>query len=165
MRVLLVRHGIAIDEEPGLGDEERYLTPEGRVKTRKVAELLAGRGVGIDRILTSPLVRATQTAEIVAREVGCEDVRVTLALVPGATLSSVDAALAAGKSSGTLALVGHEPSMSAIAAHLMGLGRFPRPFKKAGVCAIALGGPHAVGKFEFFVTPKGPTLERTLEER
>lgn len=164
MRVLLVRHGIAIDEEPGLGDEERYLTPEGRAKTRKVAELLARQGVTVDRILTSPLVRATQTAEIVAREVGCDDVRVALALAPGAALSAVDVVIASGGSAGALALVGHEPSMSDIAAHLLGLRRFPRPFKKAGVCAIAVAGPRGVGKFEFFVTPRGPTLERTLEE-
>src|SRR5512134_249635 len=94
MYVFLIRHGIAIDDVPGLSDEDRYLTGEGRVKTGKVASLL-GKKIGhLDRILTSPLVRSVQTAEILAQRIGCEDVRVCLPLAPGGTLAKVDAAIA-----------------------------------------------------------------------
>jgi phosphohistidine phosphatase len=164
MRVLVVRHGIAIDDAPGLGDEERYLTSEGRQKTRKVAEALKLHGVKLERILTSPLVRAVQTAEILARELGCPDVRVSMSLVLGSTMASIDAAIAGCSEVEGLALVGHEPTMSAVAAHLLGLRAFPRSFKKAGVCAIALPSAGATGRFEFFVVPKGPSIEKRLGE-
>lgn len=163
MQLLLIRHGIAIDELPGLSDEDRYLTGEGRVKTAKVAALL-GKQIGhVDRILTSPLVRAVQTAEIVAQRFACEDVRVCPPLAPGGTLARVDAAIAEAFDAKRLALVGHEPSMGAIAAHLLGLPSFPRPFKKAGVCALTVEDPGAVATFEWFIVPKGPRVQSKLE--
>jgi phosphohistidine phosphatase len=162
MQVFLIRHGIAIDDAPGLGDEERYLTPEGRKKTQAVGALLRKQAGRLDRILTSPLVRAAQTAEIVARELECDDVRVAMALVPGSTLARVDAAIEDAADAERLALVGHEPAMSAIAAHLLGLSSFPRAFKKAGVCALTLPEPGSRGRFEWFIVPKGPKVEATL---
>jgi phosphohistidine phosphatase len=162
MQVLLIRHGIAIDEKPGLGDEERFLTAEGRKKTQLVGALLRKQMGRLDRVLTSPLVRAVQTAEIVARELECEDVRVAMALAPGAAMSRVDAAIEDALDAERLALVGHEPAMSAIAAHLLGLSSFPRAFKKAGVCAVTLDEPGAVGTFEWFIVPRGPKVESTL---
>lgn len=163
MQLFLIRHGIAIDEVPGLTDEDRYLTDEGREKTAKVAALL-GKQVGrIDRILTSPLVRAVQTAEIVALTMKCEDVRVCKPLAPGGTLARVDAAIAEAFDAERVALVGHEPSMSTIAAHLLGLPSFPRPFKKAGVCALSLAEPGAVAKFAWFIVPRGPKVQGRLE--
>jgi len=162
MQVFLIRHGIAIDDAPGLGDEGRFLTPEGRKKTQHVGALLRKQIGRLDRVLTSPLVRAVQTAEIVARELECEDVRALLALAPGAPISRVDAALEDAADAERVALVGHEPSMSAIAAHLLGLSSFPRSFKKAGVCAVTLDEPGAKGVFEWFIVPKGPKVESTL---
>lgn len=162
MLVFLIRHGIAIDDAPGLGDEERFLTPEGRRKTQAVGGLLRKQVGRLDRLLTSPLVRAVQTAEIVARELECDDVRVAMALVPGGKLSQVDAAIGDSSDVKRLALVGHEPSMSAIAAHLLGMSSFPRAFKKAGVCAVTLREVGAPGVFEWFIAPKGPKVEKTL---
>jgi phosphohistidine phosphatase len=162
MQVLLIRHGIALDGAPGLSDEDRFLTAEGRKKTRRVGELLRKQVGRLDRILTSPLVRAVQTAEIVARELGCEDVRVSLSLSPGSPLSRVDAALLDAADAGRVALVGHEPAMSAIAAHLLGLNRFPRAFKKAGVCAVTLDAAGAKGTFDWFIAPRGPKIDLTL---
>ena len=164
MQLFLIRHGIAIDEAPGLSDEARFLTPEGRQKTARVSELLRKQIGRLDRILTSPLVRAVQTAEIVARELECTDVRVCTAIAPGGSLSRVDAAIGDALEVERLALVGHEPSMSAIAAHLLGLPSFPRPFKKAGVCALTLEEPGAVGKFEWFIVPRGPKVQKEIEE-
>lgn len=162
MQVFLIRHGIAIDDGPGLSDEDRFLTPEGRNKTQHVGALLRKQIGRLDRVLTSPLVRAAQTAEIIARELECDDVRVALALRPGAPLSRVDAALEDAADVERVALVGHEPSMSAIAAHLLGLSSFPRSFKKAGVCAVTLEEPGAKGVFEWFIVPRGPKVETRL---
>jgi phosphohistidine phosphatase len=64
MELYLIRHGIAEEHQPELKDEERQLTPEGRQKTEKVADKLTKLGFHFDLILTSPLVRAYQTAEI-----------------------------------------------------------------------------------------------------
>lgn len=163
MQLYLIRHGIAIDEAPGLSDEDRYLTPEGREKTAKVAALLCKQIGHLDRILTSPLVRAVQTAELVAHEIECGDVRVCRPLAPGGTMARVDAAIRDASDADRVALTGHEPSMSAIAAHLLGLPSFPRPFKKAGVCAMTLDEPGAVAKFAWFIVPRGPKVQTRLE--
>ena len=64
MELYLIRHGIAEEHQPGLKDEERQLTPEGREKTEKIAQRLVKLSFNFDLILTSPLVRAYQTAEI-----------------------------------------------------------------------------------------------------
>lgn len=162
MQVFIIRHGIAIDEAPGLGDEDRYLTPEGRRKTQAVGALLRKQIGGLDRILTSPLVRAVQTAEIIARELECDDVRVAMSLRPAGSMSKVDAALVDASDAKRVALVGHEPGMSAIAAHLLGVSAFPRAFKKSGVCAITLRGTGAPGVFEWFIVPKGPKVETKM---
>lgn len=64
VEVYLIRHGIAVDRNPDIKDEERELTAEGREKTRKVAKRLSGLGLRFDLILTSPYVRSRQTAQI-----------------------------------------------------------------------------------------------------
>jgi phosphohistidine phosphatase len=64
MELYLIRYGIAEEDQPGLKDEERKLTKEGREKIEKVAQRLFKLDLNFDLILTSPLVRAHQTAEI-----------------------------------------------------------------------------------------------------
>lgn len=69
MRLYIVRHGIAVDraDPAATTDEERWLTDEGKAKTRLVALGLQALGVEIDAIFSSPLVRARQTAEVLAK--------------------------------------------------------------------------------------------------
>ena len=85
MRILLVRHGQAVEEAPGLGDTGRWLTQKGRKLTRKVARWLAKGGKRRPaRIWTSPLVRAVETAEILAAEAGYRgEVEACAELSPG----------------------------------------------------------------------------------
>ena len=64
MELYLIRHGIAVERSHEIKDEERSLTAEGREKTRKVAKRLYELGLRFELILTSPLVRSRQTAEI-----------------------------------------------------------------------------------------------------
>src|SRR6516164_2200409 len=122
MEILLIRHGQAVDEAPGLGDGGRWLTAKGRKLSRKVARWVAKS----DRrrplfICSSPLVRAVQTAEIFAGEAGFKgEVRMLAQLAPGHDPGDLLRLLITEPFEGPVALVGHEPSLSLIANALLG---------------------------------------------
>ena len=153
----LIRHGLA--EERGdtwPDDAKRPLTDEGLSRMRKAARGLARLGVSVDVVLSSPLVRARQTAEIVA---GGLDPRPSLvnvdSLAPGGAYAAVVADLEKHARKTRFALVGHEPAMGEFAARLIG-SRHPIEFKKGAVCRIDIddlppGGP---GDLRWLLTPK-----------
>jgi len=121
MRILLMRHGAAVGYGEVDRDEDRWLTPEGRGAVRKVAALLREQGLLLDLVLTSPLVRAVQTAELLADILGCEGVKTHIAMAPDR--GGVDQALEPARSleAGQLiALVGHEPKIRALSHRLGG---------------------------------------------
>jgi phosphohistidine phosphatase len=130
MQLLLVRHAEAASGEP---DELRPLTPQGREAARALGEQLAAEGIRPDAVLSSPLLRARETAQELARPVGLEpepDER----LAPGATAEAVRAA--AADRGATVVVVGHQPDCSQIAAALTG---GPEPaFPPAGLVSIEL---------------------------
>jgi phosphohistidine phosphatase len=130
MRVFLVRHAEAESGEP---DELRELTPAGREAARAVGERLAAEGVTVDAVLTSPLLRARQTGEEIARPLGATS-EPAEELAPGATADGVRAAVA-GRSEAVV-VVGHQPDCGHIAAEL-GDGEEPR-FPPAGMVALEL---------------------------
>jgi phosphohistidine phosphatase len=134
MRLFLVRHA---DAEPGEPDELRPLTAHGRQQARDVGARLAAEGAAGAAVLTSPLLRARETAEEIARALGTTaepDER----LAPGATADSVRETVAEHGGHDTLVAVGHQPDCGQIAAALT---RGPEPpFPKAGVVAIDLHG-------------------------
>ena len=130
MQLYLVRHAEAASGDP---DELRPLTPEGREAARELARRLAAEGVRPDAVLTSPLLRARETAAELARPEGLEpepDDR----LAPGASAEDVRAA--AGKRGQIVVVVGHQPDCGKIAAALTG-GAEPA-FPPAGMVAIDL---------------------------
>ena len=162
-RVLLVRHAHAIDDRAGLEDEARYLTSKGRRVTREVAAKLAELGLVPTRILTSPLVRAVQTAEILATIEAFEGpVEVHPPLTPGNPVALALAPLEDAGQHDLVFLVGHEPAMRAYAAHLLGVRRFPS-FKKAGACLVRLRADGA-GSFEWMLVPKTLELVESIDE-
>ena len=110
MRLYLVRHAKAA---PGDPDELRPLTSRGREQARLLAEHLAGEQ--LDAVVTSPLLRARETAEILARACDLEAVP-DERLAPGAT--SADARQAAAGRGERVVLVGHQPDFGRIAAAL-----------------------------------------------
>jgi phosphohistidine phosphatase len=114
MHLILVRHAKAADGAP---DELRPLTSEGRAQARRLAEQLHTDEVRPDAIVTSPLLRARQTAEIIAEALGA-DVLQDERLSPGATAEDVTAAVS-GRGE-TVVAVGHQPDCSRIAAALTG---------------------------------------------
>jgi phosphohistidine phosphatase len=142
MDILLIRHGQAVDDAPGLGDAGRWLTPKGRKLSRKVARWIAKSGKRTPgAIWTSPLVRAVQTAEILAGEVGFKgDLRACLELSPGHDPGDLLKLLAGDAIDGPLALVGHEPSLSLIANALLGDVGFTG-LKKSGVLGLTWDPP------------------------
>lgn len=116
-----MRHGAAVGYGEAERDEDRWLTLEGRVAVRKVAALLHERGLLLDRVLTSPLVRAVQTAELLADVLGCEWVTTHVAMAPDR--GGVDEALEPARRLETgqlIALVGHEPKIRALSHRLGG---------------------------------------------
>jgi phosphohistidine phosphatase len=111
---------------------------------------------GVDEIFTSPLIRARQTAELLAAGLpGKASIKVLDALAPGHTPSSVMAQLARNARRRRIALVGHEPSLGELAAHLIGAGR-ALPFKKGGICRIDVESltSRRPGALTWFVQPK-----------
>jgi len=155
--LFLVRHAIAMergDEWPD--DAKRPLTHDGAARMRRAVKGLASLNVTVDVVLTSPLVRAVQTAEMLVRGWSPHPELVTLpALDLGVPPGRVIEGLAPyGKAAG-LALVGHEPGMGELAAWLIG-ARVPLPFKKGGVCRIDVPTwpPTRQGALIWFATPK-----------
>ena len=153
----LIRHGVA--EERGDAwpdDSKRPLSEDGMDRLRKEARGLARLGVAIDVMLTSPLVRTRQTAEIVAAALDPRPGIVNAeSLAPGGTFQAVVADLEKHAKKARIALVGHEPSIGELAARLIG-SRHPIEFKKGAVCRIDVdeippGGP---GDLQWLLTPK-----------
>jgi phosphohistidine phosphatase len=129
MQLYLVRHAEAADGEP---DDLRPLTAAGREQARSLGARLRREGVRPDAILTSPLLRARETGELLARELGVRalpDER----LAPGATAAAVAEAARRWE---TVVAVGHQPDCGHIAAALTGE---PEPeFPPAGFAGIRL---------------------------
>jgi phosphohistidine phosphatase len=130
MRLLLVRHAEAA---PGDPDALRELTPAGEERAAELGMELAATGLRPDLILTSPLVRARQTAQAVARAVGAP-VEIDERLGPGATADGVREAVE-GRGD-TVLTVGHQPDLPRIAAELT--GGPPPDFPPAGLVAVDL---------------------------
>lgn len=153
----LIRHGLAGDRgEAWPDDTKRPLTTEGVARLRREAKGLDALGVTFDQVLTSPLVRTRQTAEIVAQALapGVDVVGVG-ALAPGGTPAAIVAALAEHVREGSVAVVGHEPDLGQLAARLIG-AKAPIPFKKGAVCRIDLDTlpPSRPGRLVWFIPPK-----------
>jgi phosphohistidine phosphatase len=155
--IYLIRHGEAEKRgEAWPDDAKRPLTQDGMSKLRKSARALERLGVVLDVIVTSPLVRTKQTAEIIA---GGLDPHPHIApaesLAPGGTVTAVLSDLEKHGKRGRIALVGHEPGLGELAARLIG-SRHPIPFKKGAVCRIDVEGvpPAGPGDLRWFLTPK-----------
>jgi len=138
--IYLVRHAIAAERGSEWKDDtKRPLTERGVSRFKDEVKGLRRLDVALDEIFTSPLVRARQTAELLAAGLdGKPPVKVLDALAPGHTPAAVMTQLARVAKRRRIALVGHEPDLGELAAHLIGAGR-ALAFKKGGICRIDLG--------------------------
>ncbi|MBD3343672.1 MAG: phosphohistidine phosphatase SixA [Chitinivibrionales bacterium] len=159
MEIILVRHGIAVDRTaPGISsDEERTLTDEGIAKTRNAARGLKEMGVVPQRIISSPLVRARQTAEVVASVCAPKSKIETSALLsPGEPLSATTGWLEKQKEINIM-LVGHMPDTAELASLLLSTTpTLDIRFKKAAACCISFTGKckSGAGCLEWLLQPK-----------
>ncbi len=156
MKLILIRHAIAVDRETaGISDDLRPLTEEGSARFQKTARGIS-RLVTADLLLTSPLVRARQTAQILLPHWTTAPMKESEALGSGSR-SQFEGELASISNSRVVAAVGHEPYLSEWTAEWLGA----RPganfaFKKGGVACIDFKNSvkAGAGRLVFFLAPK-----------
>jgi phosphohistidine phosphatase len=156
MQLVVIRHAIAVERgTPGIPDEQRPLTPEGVEKFKEVAKGIARLVDRPHALLTSPWLRAKQTAAIAAAAWGGIEPKETAALA-GGSFAEQAAELDRHAADAIVAVVGHEPYVSDLLAHLLGARHADRlPFKKGGAALIDLPGRVADGgRLVWFLPPK-----------
>jgi phosphohistidine phosphatase len=159
MNVYLMRHGIAVADQSGIeSDSERPLTPKGVKRMRREARGLRRLRISFDTILTSPLVRARQTADIVAEILGLEgQIEEISELAPETSVDHLISGLGRFNDREHLLLVGHNPLLiRAISFLISGKDNLEIELKKGGCCCIETDRlpPDAPGTLHWFLTPK-----------
>lgn len=174
MELYLIRHGIAADRGTYANDDDRPLTAAGQTKTQAIADRLGPLNLHWDCLMTSPLVRARQTAEILYRAGLADRLEICPALAPEQPIEAWlevyrqwQQALPPGDKSAPstaraprrLGLVGHEPTLSHWANQLLGNptndARDTIVLKKAGIIGLILppeGSPLGQSQL-FWLTP------------
>ena len=149
MKLYFLRHGKADWPEWDRPDDERPLTKEGRREMARIARFLAELGVRPARLLSSPLPRALQTAEIAAKALG-QEVQQERALAKGFTLAKLRTLLKKAQGE-DLMIVGHDPDFTANIGALTGgevkLG-------KGGIARVDLDDPAGTGRLIWLIPPK-----------
>ncbi len=141
MLLYIVRHAIAVPHgTPGCAEDDRPLTPEGIEKMQKAARGLRNLSVRPDLILTSPLPRALQTAQIMLKELeGKVPVKTLACLSPGGSREEVYREIQQRERLESLMLVGHQPSLGEIAGEIAwGSAENYIELKKGGACCLLL---------------------------
>ena len=139
VRIYLVRHGDAVPEEDSGSDRDRWLSARGREAARILGRLLREQAIMPDMILTSPLPRAVQTAELVAVTIDYLGPIASRRCLEPSAQPHVAATEISGAGAAVI-VVGHEPSISMLGAYLLGVPAFPQ-FRTAQCCAIEHGKP------------------------
>jgi phosphohistidine phosphatase len=165
MKLYILRHGIAVEPgTPGYAkDADRPLTPEGERKLRQVAEAMEALELSFDLILSSPYLRARQTAEVVAEVLGVRKrLELSDSLTPGgSTKRLVELLNHLQPSPESVLLVGHEPYLSGLISLLVsGKEGCAVVMKKGGVCKLSTESlTHGrCAALEWLLTPKQMAL-------
>lgn len=153
MRLYFLRHGVAEDRAPGVPDAGRKLTPEGIVEMKQVALGMKALDLRIGAVITSPLVRARETAVIAARALELEDrLKEDDRLACGCGLRDLGEALAGQDRNARVLLVGHEPDMSEMVGELIG-GGVVRMKKAALACVETQALSRGSGELRWLLEP------------
>jgi phosphohistidine phosphatase len=156
----IMRHGIAVTRGAAslIDDTKRPLTPEGKQKMRDIASGLLRIGFDVDWIVSSPLVRAVETAEIVGEALTSKPpLEFSDALRPGGAGEDLITFLAKRPNRRRVLVVGHEPDLGELAARLIGAGRNAHmAFKKGGCCLITFNEfpPKSPGRLAWWLPPR-----------
>ncbi|MGC1984448.1 MAG: histidine phosphatase family protein [Candidatus Cybelea sp.] len=153
MRLYFLRHGVAVEPNEWTGrDFERPLTREGIGRMEREARAIAELSLDLEAIVTSPLLRARQTAEIVATRLKLQDALVLDdRLAGGFDVKSCAAILADHADARALMLVGHEPACSLTVGSLAGDASIE--IKKGALAGIELSGPSSTHGTLFCLIP------------
>ena len=160
MRIYLIRHSNPVDAgSPGYEDDSlRPLTDDGRDKMNKIASALKNLGVKPDLIVSSPYIRARQTAEILAKVLKYKkELTFNDALMPMGNADNIIGEINEKYSVDELVLVGHEPCFSVLIGTLTaGNSELAVNLKKGGVCCLSADDLHLERKavLEWLLTPK-----------
>jgi phosphohistidine phosphatase len=156
----VMRHGEAVarEDEGYADDSTRPLTLEGRKELQRIAKGLRRLGVSVDWVVSSPLVRSVETAQIIA-ELAAPGVPPELSetLSPGGSAEALLTFLAKHPSRTHTILVGHEPDLSELAARLIGADRHANfALRKGGVCLLTFAEfpPRSAGRLMWWMTPR-----------
>jgi phosphohistidine phosphatase len=158
IELYLVRHAIAAERGPTYPDDrERPLTSEGVARFKQSVQGLKELEVELDLVLTSPLVRAVHTAELLVAGLTSKPRTEQLdVLAPGGRIPAIlDAIAKFSKRYHQIALVGHQPELGDVAAKILhSVGEIE--FKKGAVCCIELDGamPTGPGMLRWLMPPK-----------
>ena len=154
MELIIVRHGKAEPHGHPGGDGERVLVEKGWKQARQVGEMLKATAFLPRLVLTSPLARARQTAEAMCESAGIAGPVVQGWLSCGMTPETAVAELAAYADFERVAIVGHEPDLSELAAWLLGTTGGVVEMKKGAVAAFRVGSPGHYGDLLFLLPPR-----------
>jgi phosphohistidine phosphatase len=155
MLIVLLRHGIAEEKGTGKPDEERRLTREGNEKMKRVARALAKMFPDADAIYSSPLVRAYETAEWVAKAYdGRLQIDTTPALAPGHDADEFRALLRRAGAKECAYYTGHEPHLTSLMLALTETQtQSDLSLKKGGCYGLELDDPGATARLRFLLAP------------
>jgi len=161
MELYILRHGIAADRGSNeyASDSQRPLTSDGVKKLRRTVSAMQSLDLSFELILSSPYVRARQTAELVAEGLGLmRALELSSVLEPGADLEALIADLASRKKNvDRILLVGHEPMLSSLISLLLsGEEDLEITLKKGGLCKLVIRtiSPGRCATLEWLLTPK-----------
>jgi phosphohistidine phosphatase len=157
MELYLLRHGIAEEGHSGLTDEHRKLTPEGRRKLREILRVAFRAGVSPSCILTSPLLRAVETAELAAEELkySGELIR-TDQLIPEADPRNSWEEIRLYRDQPQVLLASHNPLCASLAGYLLGAPSLVVEYRKGALLRVDFDsfGAEPRGVLRWFLTPK-----------
>lgn len=158
MQFYIIRHAIAIPRgTPGYPNDDRPLTEDGirkMIENARAINIIAGK---FDAIISSPLIRALHTANIVSEYTGYKaEINVTVNLIPGSPQRGLFNYLSGYNRLEKVCIVGHEPQLGYIASKLIGVDESVIDLKKGGICRIDLEKfpPEMPGKLVWLFQPK-----------
>ena len=155
MNLYIIRHAIAVDEYED--DSQRPLTDKGKKKMRQIAKGLRALGVDFDLVLSSPYLRAKETAEILAEVFKVKaDVVFSDNLVPTGDPDLLISEMNEKYNAHSIALIGHEPQLTALVGLLVSENAIvDMSLKKGGVCRLSADDLHHTRKatLEWLITP------------
>lgn len=156
MKIFIIRHAEAIsyETETVQSDEYRFVTSNGRIISGKVAKHLKDKFSDLEKIFTSPLTRAVQTAEIFAVRAKFKgDVEPVNEMKNESTTASLQEMIKNNSQMTSIALVGHEPKLGVLVKAFCGLKELKFEFGKSGVCLVDYDIDKQEGKLIWYFDP------------